>query len=199
MAAFDSSLWFQRAWSRHQKLVKSGEKSKAATSYSRDAKAIQDLAVVLSWCADHGLEVNFTKTQGATLYNHIGRIDIAGRKTPEKQLHSLLHECGHYLIGDRTKKDRYGMGWTAQEDANVVKTMHHRMDVLEEEFEAWYRGLKLARRLKIGLNKKRYDQTRIQQLKSYVEWAARTNGYRAGAANDVVDPPPVKAASNSVQ
>jgi len=198
MAAFDSSLWYQRAWSRHQKLVKSGQKSKAASAYSRDAKAIQDLAVVLSWCADHGITVNFTKKSGATFYNNVSRVDIAGRMSPERQLHSLLHECGHYLIGERTKKDRYGMGWTAVEDANVVKTMHHRLDVLEEEFEAWYRGLKLARRLKISLNKKRYDKTRIGQLKTYVDWAARVNGYSGGAANDEVEPPAPKKTASSV-
>lgn len=75
------------------------------------------------------------------------------------------------LIGKRRKRDRYGMGYSKINDCDVKKTLHHRFDVLDEEIEAWFRGLKLANRLKIKIDKETFHTLRLQHLKSYAKWA----------------------------
>jgi hypothetical protein len=77
----------------------------------------------------------------------------------------MLHECGHYLIGEKEKHERYGMGYS-QLDPAVKATFAHKSDVVEEEYEAWWRGLKLARRLNIALDKSRFDEVRLSTLKT---------------------------------
>ena len=68
--------------------------------------------------------------------------------------------------------ERFGMGYPMQGDAQVVKTTHHKVACLEEEFEAWHRGWKLAKRLGLAISRREYDDLRIECLKSYVDWTA---------------------------
>lgn len=110
-------------------------------------------------------------SEGATYVPETGDVKMSSRFSPERQLFLLLHECGHMLIGNRRKHERYGMGYTKQNDPQICKTLHHRFDVLDEEMEAWFRGLKLARRLKLKIDKSTFHSFRLSRLKTYAKWA----------------------------
>lgn len=177
MAVFDAELWRARAWSRYQNTLATGtDRSEATSRWNRDAVHIDALAVLVDWCAQRGIEVVFCKRGGGIYYPENKRIKINGRLQPEKQVFFLLHEIGHHLIGDKEKHERFGMGYS-QDDPDVKRTFYHRVDIVDEEFEAWWRGFKLARRLHLRINKERFDRTRAEMLKSYFKWALRTDGY----------------------
>jgi hypothetical protein len=175
MAWFDPDLWRERAWSRYQQAT--GTSRAAATErWERDVTHISALATLVDWCGQRGIEVVFCKRGGGIYYPEDKCIKISGRMLPERQVFFLLHECGHHLIGDKEKHERFGMGYP-QDDPNVKRTFHHRCDIVDEEFEAWHRGFKLAKRLRLRINKERFDRTRAEMLKTYFKWALRTDGY----------------------
>ncbi len=177
MAVFDAELWRARAWSRYQNALAAGtDKSEAIACWDRDVVHINALRTLVDWCTERSIEVVFCKREGGIYYPENKRIKINGRLQPEKQVFFLLHECGHHLIGDKEKHERFGMGYS-QDDPNVKRTFHNRCDIVDEELEAWYRGFKLARRLYLWINKERFDKTRTKMLKSYFAWALRTDGY----------------------
>lgn len=173
MAVFDPELWRTRAWNRYQR----APTSQATTArWTRDITAIGHLQVLVDWCNARSIEINFCKREGGIYYPEDKRIKISGRLSPERQFFFLLHECGHHLIGDKEKNERFGMGYS-QDDAAAVRTFHHRVDIVDEELEAWNRGFKLAKRLKLRINKERFDNTRVEMLKTYFKWALRVDGY----------------------
>ena len=83
------------------------------------------------------------------------------------------------MIGDKEKGERFGMGYGKSDDPAVNRTAHHRLDILEEEFEAWHRGWKLALRIGslVEADKMEYDKTRTQMLFTYVKWTAKQPGF----------------------
>lgn len=178
MAAFDPKLWKSRASARYRSAVRSGL-DKAEAQYRRDTDVahIDSLAVLVDWCAQRNIEVNFCKSSGGFYYTSNRQININCRLTPEKQVFFLLHECGHHLIGDKEKHERFGMGYSHQDDPEVNKTFHHRCDIVEEEFEAWHRGFKLGTRIGISIDKESYDKHRVEMLRSYFKWAVKPGEY----------------------
>ena len=85
------------------------------------------------------------------------------------QLHTLLHEAGHVLVRrDKTFDQKYP-GLQKRKNSKSFK-----LDTLKEEFEAWERGHKLAKRLQIGLDETKWKKHSEQCLYDYVKWA--TNG-----------------------
>lgn len=69
------------------------------------------------------------------------------------------------------------MGWAQAFHPTIKRTVQHRLDILEEEFDAWNRGAKLATKLKLKIDKTAYGLMRAKCMKSYVMWAARSNNY----------------------
>jgi len=145
---------------------------------------INDLVAVIDWCSFRKLTVRFGKRPNG-LYEHSElAITINCHLAPEIQLHVLLHECGHHLIDSQKPKDRFVQGYDAANDPEVKRTMTHRVDVVDEELEAWHRGAKLAKRLGIKLDRERYNQTRSEYVKTYMKWALKVDGYNGDLGED---------------
>lgn len=142
-----------------------------------ETSSIAGLEVLVEWCRGRGIEVVFTKRFGGVYDPDTKKININGRLSPDKQLHFMLHECGHHLIGAKDRHERFGMGYSQGDDPETKRTFHHRCDVVDEEFEAWHRGWKLSKRLGINLDKDSYDRTRSEMLRTYMKWALRMKGY----------------------
>ena len=177
---FDADVWRARSWDRLSKALRAKRpESSAYKKWLNDIKHIESLRVVVEWCSARSLTVTFCKKAGGMYYTDDKEIKISGRASPQRQLHLLLHECGHCLIGDKEKDERFGMGYSRSDDQKVNRTAHHRLDILEEEFEAWHRGWKLA--VRIGAlgetDKTDYDKTRTQMIFTYVRWTAKQPGF----------------------
>lgn len=173
MSSFDPELWGQRSWAKYQK---SKNDPKAEAQWNDDRRATAWLGKIIAWCSEHDLQVVFCRRVGGVYLMEDKMIRISDRLMPRLQAYFLLHECGHFLIGTREKDERFGMGWHTDDD-NVKKTFHHRCDVVEEEFEAWYRGWKLASRLELNVDKTDFDKHRIRMIKTYLCWAIKVKGY----------------------
>ncbi len=177
MVSFDKELWEKRARKRHAKGVGS---SPPTGALSLELKAIADLGTLIGWCSERSVVVEFgniSKGTGASFDCEANIVKLSSRFIPERQLFLLLHECGHMLIGTRRKHERYGMGYNVQNISPENKTLRHRFDVLDEEMEAWFRGLKLAKRLKFKINKEAFHAFRLRYLKLYATWAIKPGDF----------------------
>lgn len=178
---FDRSVWEKRAWRRFKSALQRGVPDREATDgWTTDVRAIEGIARAVEWCDGRKINVQFSKKEGGT-YDHTTRtISIAGRCKPQLQLHYLLHECGHALIGERTTTGRFSKGYSQLAvHPGAERLNEHRLDVLEEEFEAWHRGWRLG--LRIGSlsedDRDTYNMTRNRLVSTYVKWAARVKGW----------------------
>jgi|SRR6478735_2810871 len=185
MAIFDAELWRSRAQSRYERALDAGTpKAVAAKKLADDVIHIDALGRLVKWCSERGIIVNFCACKRGGIYWPDDKtIKVNDRFSPEKQVFFLSHECGHHLIGDVEKHERFGMGYP-QHDPAIKRTFHHRCDIVDEELEAWHRGYKLSRRLRIPLNKVRFDKTRTAMIKSYFVWALKLDGRRRKKDDD---------------
>ena len=179
---FNLETWKDKAYSRFKKAKASsrGKGSKAnsvavAQRLKRDLTYIEKIRHVAEWCDLKSIDLEFGHNCGS-MYELIGKgkIQINTKHTPEKQLYTLLHECGHHLIGNKKKHERYGMGYS-NSDVTIKRSLLYRIDVLDEELEAWHRGTKLANRLGITIDKKEYNKFRVSCIKTYIEWSIKTD------------------------
>lgn len=171
MPNFDEKAWLKRVFASYTK-KKGTSKSKALERLKRDTVAIKQITRVIGWVTKKNVVVEFGTVAESGFYIPVERlIKIDNKLTVERQLHLLLHECGHLLIGPTPDDDhRFGLGYSQTEPA-MVQTFAHRCSVIDEEYEAWARGWKLAQRLKLKIDKKRYEKTKHDMLKFYFRWA----------------------------
>jgi hypothetical protein len=100
---------------------------------------------------------------GTVTYNKNNRL--------EKQVYSILHECGHHLIqGSGEYIAKHKVQLDALTDGRKTKSLRWRISCLGEEFQAWEQGKELAKTLGIKLNEKSYEDYVAKCLKSYCSW-----------------------------
>lgn len=136
---------------------------------------------VREWCRKRHIKVVMTQEVVKAEYEAKSEDNQASIYIPEKasdniKLYSILHECGHHLIGyKKSKWERYSEGYNISQYKEKRRTLRYRVEVLDEELEAWNRGIKLAKRLKIYLNLEKFKRFRDHCIKSY---ANRTVFYK---------------------
>lgn len=118
---------------------------------------------LLEWCRKRGIEV----INGPyASYNWDGKrkwIQLPPAR-PETRLFLLLHECGHHLL--RKSGEERGVDWAA-------RNLETKIAYVNNEIAAWQRGLRLAHRLGIRINKKRWSCVRKRNLATYLRWAGK--------------------------
>lgn len=143
-------------------------------SAGRAAKGITKL---VKWCESRGFEVSFRENSRDEIYYDLKRITICTKASIESQLIGLLHECGHLLLHDNMKEytRRWGRGWpkVRTKDKTLKKRPVHRMQLLEEEIEAWNRAYTLGQKLKMKIDLALWNQIRFSCLAWYAGWTAR--------------------------
>jgi hypothetical protein len=174
--AFSRDKLRNQAWQRFQRLIRKETQRAPArgaeAQWYRDMLYIEKLAAVNSWCEARSMRIVFAK-KSAGVYDPDSKvITLSGRASPERQLHYLLHECGHHLIGMEEHHERFGKGYPRSGEPRADNNYEHRMACLEEEFEAWHRGWRLAKRLRLEVDREEFDKTRLDCLKTYISWAA---------------------------
>ena len=182
MSEFDPQTWVNRTWERHFKKVagKSAEKRLVeAKKLTVDLDSINGIEAVVEWCTFRRVKVAFTTKSEGVYDSGLGEIHINSRQSIENQLYTLLHECGHLLIDDRsqTTEFRFRKGYYVLDDV-VRKSFVHRISIVDEEFEAWARGRKLARKLGVKINDDVFDTLKAKFLKSYMLWAIGDPSYQ---------------------
>lgn len=170
MTQFDREVWTTRAKSRFKK-SSSINSNRAAEKLQLDDFHVSCLEKIVNWCVTRGVQVVFDNQANGTFDFEAKRINVNQKLSPEKQVYVILHECGHFLISDRSATDRFGRGYVSVTD--IEKNLVHRIDVVDEELEAWHRGWRLGQRLKLNLNFNKYIQVRSEYILSYLFWATK--------------------------
>tara|TARA_Y100000310_G_scaffold134378_1_gene133369 strand:- start:159 stop:569 length:411 start_codon:yes stop_codon:yes gene_type:complete len=123
------------------------------------------------WAYARGYCVHFAHDGDDSVDEIAKIISINTTRSLETQLYTLLHECGHILIYGSDKvvnvkevTDHYG------EKSNIYRVFR-----VIEEVEAWKRGLSLADRLGIGIDKKKWNRDVARALKQYMKWCLDPN------------------------
>lgn len=168
LVPFDRQAWKRRAWARCER---AGQTQAAERKFHSVSHAIDGLGRLVTWAEARGVRIEFdpTESEGSLLDNVAS---ISSRVSAEKQLCYLLHELGHHLIGVREPDQRFGAGY-GDETPGATRTSKHRLAVVEEELEAWHRGMKLAHRLGIRVNVELFDRLKLAAIKTYMSWCLR--------------------------
>lgn len=184
MATFQRKDWEERAWARYerQKSKDPASEPKARERLDRDLNAASGLNAIVGWINHRGIKVEFTNGQAGGIYSTSEKtIYINSTQTYEHQLFVLLHESGHLLIGltDPSKPHRFRLGYPSSHDPALKGKFIHRCAILEEEFEAWHRGHKLAKKLGIDIDEHRWSELKSQFIKSYIKWSLRHEDFES--------------------
>lgn len=175
MSTFNIDKWKSRAVKRFNAAIDNGKSASVATrKFSDDIKHIEALNTTITWCTKRGVKVIFGRT-APCFVPETKVIMLNATATPMQQLFFLLHETGHMLIG--TKNERFAMGYR-QSDPSVTKTFRHKLDIIDEEFEAWDRGWRLSKRLGLQISRDEYQKLRCSSMKTYLKWGLNIDGYR---------------------
>ena len=104
----------------------------------------------------------------------IKQIHICSRNGIENKLYALLHECGHALIRENWTKfqKEFPAHAACGYDGRKNTPDKYRISLIEEEFAAWKRGKRVAKRLGIQLDEARFEKHKAQCLMSYINWGA---------------------------
>jgi len=86
----------------------------------------------------------------------------------EHTFYYFLHEIGHMLLCQNSKT--YAAKYeTVYEDFHAT-SLTHKVNRVEEEFDAWKSGRRLARRLSLKVNRREFEKLRTKCLASYMMW-----------------------------
>lgn len=183
MRPFQLALWEERA---RDKCSRAGSRGPARARSAQvrlwvDLAAARGLERVVDWAAGRGLTVLFTSKRDSGVFSSGDKtIYINSTLTPEHQLFVLLHECGHVLVGSEKPgvHHRFKLGYPSWDDPGVSGKLVHRCAILEEEFEAWHRGHRLAKKLGVPLDEDRWAEIKTRYIKSYLKWTINPTRYK---------------------
>jgi len=122
------------------------------------------------WAYTKGYCVDFSRDGDDSVDQESKIISINTTRSLETQLYTLLHECGHILIYGSDKVTNVK---EVTDNYNEKSNMYRVFTVIEE-VEAWKRGLSLANRLGIPVDKDKWNRDVARALKIYMQWCLDT-------------------------
>lgn len=89
-------------------------------------------------------------------------------KSDKYELYALLHECGHItLFNNKNYGKKYKILTKSESNGNLKKTNLYKYQKMMEEIQAWQKGYKLAKKLKIKVDKKEYFNEAAKWVGTY--------------------------------
>ena len=130
------------------------------------------IQVLERYCNDKGWEVEYvSRTNPSADSALIGKNKLAIKKERNNELtfYILLHEIGHMMLcqNNRMYEERYNAVFEAFSSASIT----HKIKRVEEELDAWKTGFKLSKRLKLYVNRRRFEQIKSRCISTYLMWA----------------------------
>ncbi|NJN95363.1 MAG: ImmA/IrrE family metallo-endopeptidase [Anaerolineales bacterium] len=136
----------------------------------------KELNKILDWAKKNKVKIEFITHQDCD-YGEFDRktnkVKISNKGTLEKQIFLLLHELGHFILLKSEKKFSKKFPFVYRADADKRKSKVstiYRMDILNEEFEAWKAGEEIAKSLNLVYDKIKFKKLMLKLLKTYVDW-----------------------------
>lgn len=131
------------------------------------------------WLARNGFSLKLCFREADEVCFSTKSVTINSASKPLTRINSLLHECGHVAIWKcRKKNPRKRVCGSTLGASNRIMTSSmkklnktDRLALISEEVEAWERGAKLAKRLKIRFSAARFRADRTRALMTYQRWS----------------------------
>ena len=135
----------------------------------------ESINIITQWAASKGYKV-FGKWEEDAFYDKDKEIVYSLRTKGQKnQMYSLLHECGHALAFEsKGYQNRFPtLSKQRFKTAKVnSRTNTFKVESILEEYDAWARGLSLAGRLGIEIDKEDYGRYASRNVMTYIRKAA---------------------------
>lgn len=126
---------------------------------------------IIDWLTKLGFEFKISNTDFVNYTDKI--VCINGVQSNKNKVFSLLHECGHILLFNKSSyNEDYKVLYKSRFDGRVSKSNLFRYKKLREEIEAWENGYLLAKKLDIKINKDEYDVYASKCFKTYIKFYA---------------------------
>lgn len=126
------------------------------------------ISAIICWLEKRGYDVNFDRNGDDSVDREVRIVSIKNTRSDETQLHILLHECGHVLV---LESDRVVNGIEEVLNKYADSSQIHKAFTVIEEVEAWKRGLALAKRLHIDIDKVKWNKDVSRAISAYMRWA----------------------------
>lgn len=122
---------------------------------------------LVDWLSKQGYSFRFSISDQVDW--EASTVTVYPNPNQEYLLYTLLHECGHVVVGnyDSYKKEFKSIT-IADQDSRHCKSNIYRYKKLKEEMDAWEEGKLLAKKLKIRINKDKYDKYASKWFMTYV-------------------------------
>jgi hypothetical protein len=136
---------------------------------------MQPLEKIENWLTEIGYTLKWGKTDICD--RRINQITITSSLTGNNKLFSILHECGHAIL---FTTHGYNVQFKSlviarRHDGRHAKSLIYKYKKIKEEIDAWEEGYKLAKKLKIRINKKEYDKYAARWVHTYIQALAETH------------------------
>lgn len=130
---------------------------------------MQAIDKIYSWLESVGYSLKWGKTDVCDGKAKV--ITINSNLIGNNKLYSLLHECGHVCLfnKDHYKKTFKSLDIAINHDRRHAKSLIYRYKKIKEEIDAWDEGYKLAKKLRIKINKKDYDKYAARYVHTYIQ------------------------------
>ena len=136
---------------------------------------IEDL---IEWTNKKGYDIEFDYCVHDEYRPDDRMITISTRQGLEKQLYSILHECGHLIL--QNNDDLYNAKYPSSakmanynSNRTLERSVGYKVDVMTEEIDAWKKGKDLAKRLNIYVDEDNYYSISTKCLYTYIKSLAR--------------------------
>lgn len=139
------------------------------------------LAVLTEWATKNGIEkISFDHWDISEIDWNKNSVKIEGKYPVELKVYLFLHELGHHQLRKNWAKFKKVLPITAyaehihilKNDGKYKRRVTYTVSCMEEEFKAWDEGAKLAERLGIRLNIKKWGDLKSKCLISYMRYYA---------------------------
>jgi hypothetical protein len=131
------------------------------------------IAVLVHWLYKKDYYIEFSRNGEDSVDRTNRFVSINNTRSLETQLHVILHECGHILVFE---SDKVVNGIRDVLSKYSAKSKIHKTFTVVEEVEAWKRGLSLANRLGIPIDKIKWDKDVARAIYKYMLWATGSLG-----------------------
>lgn len=121
------------------------------------------------WAHKVGYTIRFGRTDECDYYKR--ELVVQRNQKDINIIYSVLHECGHSIIGGkRSYHKKFKSIVKADIDGRHTKSNLYRFKKLKEEIDAWEEGYKLAKKLRIDIDKDHYDVYAAKCVNTYIKY-----------------------------
>ena len=134
----------------------------------------ESIDTLVYWLQKRGYFVDFDRNGDDSVDREEKIVSINSTRSLETQVYVILHECGHVLVA---KSDNIVNGAEEVLCKYSERSKIFKIFTVIEEVEAWKRGLRLANKLDIPIDKNKWNKDVARAINKYMQWTMGVEGF----------------------